>query len=919
MEAGSLKDLHTKLRERRQLVTFLTRWVSVLAGLVTLALVDDVAGRSRRWALLIIGAYAAFNAWSQWRQGQEARARTLKVLHDVIDALSLFAVAALTGGSRSAVALILYPHLVSVSARGGFSYAMAMGALDASLMLGLAQLTPGDPLGQLHALALLWCAVMAGTASAHLHEMQGQVRAANRELSATNEQLAATVAANDIARQEQEQSMDLLRDSEERYRRLLERIQDGVLIVQDGKVAYVNEAFAGMLGEPREDLLGRDFLELTPPEDRPELQERYERWQQSQAVSGLLESRLRNRTGEWRWVSLRAGSVDFQGRHSIIATIRDITKERRMEQDVKAHAERLAAINEIANAVNLSLRIEDILLVAADESRRLVPFDQLTVALTGEERGPLRLLAAGEERELKPGFSGGDVAWAFRRPASWCQGSGEAPALVQELLGGVQVASVATLPLFCKDRVIGSLNLGRSSAQPFSTWDLAVLEPVARHIAIALDNARLLEAVRSRSQEFESLLDISRGILERLELPELMPLITRSVNRVMGTRHCMLLLRHGSRLRLAAQEGLEPEVAERLGELAVGESLTGWVAEHGLPLAVADMRSDPRARFLDTAERFGYHSLLCVPLKHGTEILGTLEVITREPRHFSAAEQALMSAFADQAAVAIENGRLYQDARSHLHQVTEANRRLEELDHLRQQYLRNVSHEFRTPLTVIKGYAEYLRDAPPPGEAGLRDVMRVMVESCDRVIDMVDTLIEVSRVEQGMAHQTLQIGQVDLREVVNSSVDPLRPQAERKGLELELDVPESPLLVEGDGGLLVQVVRKLVDNAIKYSSQGGHVAVRARPAGDRLSLQVEDRGIGIAAEHLPRIFDKFYMVDGSIARRAGGTGVGLYLVREIVKLHRGSVSVSSTPGAGSIFEVKLPLEYQPSGSETALA
>jgi signal transduction histidine kinase len=97
------------------------------------------------------------------------------------------------------------------------------------------------------------------------------------------------------------------------------------------------------------------------------------------------------------------------------------------------------------------------------------------------------------------------------------------------------------------------------------------------------------------------------------------------------------------------------------------------------------------------------------------------------------------------------------------------------------------------------------------------------------------------------------------------------------------------------------------------------VAVRARPSGDGLSLQVEDRGIGIAAEHLPRIFDKFYMVDGSIARRAGGTGVGLYLVREIVKLHRGSVSVSSTPGAGSLFEVRLPLEYQPGGSETALA
>ncbi len=917
MEAGSLRDLQIKLHARRHYVTFVARWASVLSGAAWLL----VQGETLRPALLIVAVYSVFNAWSQWRQARGTAGRALKVTHDVADALGLFGVAALSGGARSGVALILYPHLVSVSVRGGFRYALAFGLLDGGLMGLLALRTPDDPLGPLHVLALLWCAVMGGTASAHLHEMQGQVRAFNRELSAANQQLAATVAANEVARHEQEQTLLQLRDSEERYRRLLQRIQDGVIIIQDGRVAYANEVLAGMAGEPAEALVGRPFLDLAPEEDRPELAARYERWELSQAVSGELETRVRGSSGEVRLVSLRAGSVDFEGRRSVIATLRDITRERQMELEVKAHAARLAVLNEIANAVNRSLRIGDILRVAGEEARRLVPFDRLTVALVGDQQGSLRLLGPGEEEGRRPGFPPAEVDWAFRQPTAWCEGvTGPAPAHAAALLqDGDGLLAGVTLPLSSKGRVIGSLNLGRHQAQPFSAADQGVLESVARHLAIALDNARLLEAVRRRSAEFETLLEISRGIVERLELDDLLPIITRSVNRVMGTVNCLLLLRQGSTLLLAAQEGLEPELVKAFGEMEVGESLSGWVAEHGQPLVTADMRSDPRARFPELAERYHYRSFLCVPLKHGSEVMGTLEVLTREVRHFTLEEQAVMAAFADQAAVAISNARLYEQARAHLLQVTESNRRLEELDRLRQQYLRNVSHEFRTPLTVIKGYAEYLRDSPPASEAALRDVMRVMVESSDRVIDMVDTLLEVSRIEHDSAQQSLQIARLELRDIVQASIEPLRAAAERKRLSLELDLPEQALVLEGDGGLLVQVVRKLVDNAVKYSLEGGRVAVRCRRADDGLQLEVEDAGIGIAPEHLPRIFDKFYMVDGGIARRAGGTGVGLYLVREIVRLHRGSVSVRSAPGAGSLFEVRLPCQYRPSEPAATVA
>ena len=124
------------------------------------------------------------------------------------------------------------------------------------------------------------------------------------------------------------------------------------------------------------------------------------------------------------------------------------------------------------------------------------------------------------------------------------------------------------------------------------------------------------------------------------------------------------------------------------------------------------------------------------------------------PRYFSPEEQALMTAFAHQAAVAIANARLFEQARSNLQQVVEANRRLEELDRLRREYLRNVSHEFRTPLTVIKGYSEFILESNPTGT--LHEAMTVLAESCDRMIDLVETLIEVGRIEQGEGERVLQ-------------------------------------------------------------------------------------------------------------------------------------------------------------------
>ena len=914
-----------ELSRRGRFMAACSRALSV-ALCVAWAAMADGSRVHRRFTFAIIGVYSlyALGSWLIWRR--RAPGRTELVAHDIVDAAALALMSIGTGGTQSPMWLMFYPHAVAVSVRGGRLrsgriYGLAIAALDALLVYAVSFWGPPLVLAGIHPLAILWCATMAGTASSHVSAMRGALTQTNRELEAANIQLRETLWANETIRAEQDRALARLRESEDEYRRLLERLQDGVLIVQEGgRVAYANAVLAAMVGEPASALVGTDFRDLVPPEDRRELTQRYEGWQRSASMSGVLETRLRTRRGPPVLVSLRTGGVEFEGRPSIITTIRDITRERQMEADLRDHAERLAAINEIANALNQNLTIDDSFRVAAQEARRLVSFDRLTAALLDETGQEVEVVAVGPARTGRTRLPRAEAEWALKRPMLWSDGDEDVPAdRVRRLLDDFGVLAVATLPLHSRGRLIGTLNLGRSRMEPFTSWDIAIMEPVVRHVGIALDNARLFEAVKRRGEELESLIEISRGLSGRLELGELLPLVARSVNRVMGTHHCLLLLRRGDDLVIGAQEGLEPDVVGALQALRVGESLTGSVASTGRPLAVYEMSDDPRLRFREFVDKFGYRSFLCVPLKRGEETLGTLEVVTKEPRRFTPEEQDLMTLLADQAAVALENGRLYEQQRTSLAQVTRANRRLEELDQLRQQYLRNVSHEFRTPLTVIKGYTEYLIQSGMPDERSLKEILRILVESSDRLIDLVDTLLEVSRIEQGSPSDTLRVQPLEMRDIIHGSIADLRLAAERKEIALSVALSEGPLTVNGDLGLLQQVVRKLVDNAVKYSRSGGRVEVRAHVENTHFVLEVEDIGIGIPAEHLPRIFDKFYTVDAGLDRRAGGAGVGLYLVREIVRLHSGTVDVQSRPGQGSLFSVRLPREFQGTRPEPVVA
>lgn len=228
------------------------------------------------------------------------------------------------------------------------------------------------------------------------------------------------------------------------------------------------------------------------------------------------------------------------------------------------------------------------------------------------------------------------------------------------------------------------------------------------------------------------------------------------------------------------------------------------------------------------------------------------------------------------------------------------------LEEMRTEFVANVSHELRTPLTSIRGFLETLLDGALDDPNAARHFLEIMSKETERLTRLIDDLLDLSKIEERRVVHRWQA--VDLGDLINRVASMFRPQAREKELSLSVQLPPGLPHVQGDPDMLAQVLINLVDNAIKYTPAKRQVTIRAMAVGDQLRVEVEDTGIGIPAESLPRIFERFYRVDKARSRELGGIGLGLAIVKHIIRAHGGKVQVESTPGKGSIFSFTLPLD-----------
>jgi signal transduction histidine kinase len=298
------------------------------------------------------------------------------------------------------------------------------------------------------------------------------------------------------------------------------------------------------------------------------------------------------------------------------------------------------------------------------------------------------------------------------------------------------------------------------------------------------------------------------------------------------------------------------------------------------------------AALLHLLRELGLRSYMGVPLSVRGKVLGVVTFIAAESgRRYDAADLAVAEDLAHRAAVAIENARLYQEVR--------------EADRKKDEFLAVLGHELRNPLAPISN-ALYVLKQPGANGTMVAQAREMMERQVQHMVRLVDDLLDVSRIVRGKVE--LRKEPIELAAIVARAVETSQPLLEAEGHELTVALPPEPLRVSGDLVRLAQVVGNLLNNAARYTEPGGKIRVEGERVGDKAVLRVQDTGIGIAPEVLPRIWDMFVQADRRMKGAQGGLGIGLALVKGLVELHGGTVEARSQgPGKGSEFAVTLPL------------
>jgi GAF domain-containing protein len=467
----------------------------------------------------------------------------------------------------------------------------------------------------------------------------------------------------------------------------------------------------------------------------------------------------------------------------------------------------------------------------------------------------------------------------------------------------VEVAGVRTLvlvPMLKEEELIGTIQVYRQEVRPFTDKQLQLLENFAAQAVIAIENARLLNELRQSLQQQTATADVLKVISRStFDLQTVLDTLVRSARDLCDADMAAMHRQQGTKYQAIATYGSAAEHRELRIPFEAGRgTVLGRTLLERRPVQVLDVVADPDYSLQEVQKKFGFRTVLAVPMLREGNPVGAIVLMRLIVQPFTDKQIELAQTFADQAGIAIENVRLFDE-------IQDKSRQLEEASQHKSQFLANMSHELRTPLNAILGYSELMADGAygEPSEKML-GILKRLEANGKHLLGLINDVLDLSKIEAGQL--VLELSDYSVQDIAQTVRSTLEPLAADKKLAFKLELaPELPA-GHGDGRRLTQVLINLVGNAIKFTD-AGEVAIKAEANNGAFYVSVRDTGPGISAADQARLFQEFQQADNAITRKKGGTGLGLAISKRIIEMHGGEIWVESQPGHGSIFAFTLPV------------